>query len=154
MVQIHPDSHSDHLSSELKAFVATLFNERKGFFIETVTLPEGLTASCALYGPCMGDDPIPYNDVTYKVRPGRKHPSRTISAPEREVKTLTIIAGGYEDKKTGEKFECILHTAFGGPLSSKEVNDPYLGQGRGVLKNAIAFWNGAPKAGGGHALAL
>jgi len=120
-MQIDALSHLDHgLSPEHVALLLNLFASREGFFIETVEIPEGLPSlDCGLYGPIVGDPPIPDADVTMSRRGGREGLSRTIDRPYRPSRLLTVIAGTREDGGP-----TILYTAFGGPLAPREPWDP------------------------------
>jgi hypothetical protein len=125
-VKITKDSHLDHgLTGAQIAHLLKLFADRTAFFIETVTLPEGLgTVPCGLFGPVMGDPPVDERRVEMVARGSRAYPSRVFrqgcveTQRQRSVRTLTVIAGPHE----GEA--CILYTAFGGPIAPKELADP------------------------------
>lgn len=111
----HKDSHLDHnLTSEQIKFVLGLDAPEGG--TQTVTLPEHLgTVQCGLYGPLMGDAPIEESEVSYHVRGERKGKSRLIigRAP-RTTRLLTVISGPHDG------LDCVLFTAFGGPLAERE----------------------------------
>jgi hypothetical protein len=111
MVLVHPESHLDHGLSEVHlSYILKQFKGRNDFFIETIEMPEELPGlECGLYGPLLGDDPIPESEVHYAPRNGRKGPSRLVPRPKRETRLLTVIAGPHED------LDCILYTAYGGP---------------------------------------
>ena len=120
MITIHKDSHLDHgLSQPQVAWILERFQDKNSFFIETVELPSNLgTVPCGLYGPVMGDQPVPEEEVVYQKRGTREWPSRMVYRPSRQVRTVTVIAGPYE----GEP--CVLYTAFGGPQAAQEPGDP------------------------------
>jgi hypothetical protein len=118
---LHKESHTDHISPEVLEWVLQKFQDRDTFFIETVELPEELPQlECGLYGPIMGDAPVTEEEVTYKARVGRDWVSRLVDQPTRSTRNLTVIGGPYEG------YPCVLFTAFGGPPSPKELNDPTL----------------------------
>lgn len=158
-MKLHKESHLDHgLTARQLAHVLLMFADRDAFFIETITLPDELgQVPCALFGPIMGDDAIPSLLVEMKPRGDRKYSSRVISkfdpvgtdwirlgtkhlSTKRTVNTLTVIAGPYDGEAgilyTGEP--CILYTAFGGPITPKEPNDPTLADDK--REESIAFW--------------
>lgn len=126
---LHDKSHLDHgLTSEQTAYIFELFASRDGFFIETVELPDSLgTVPCGLYGPLMGDPPITsaYHStadgrdlLSYERRGTREYTSRVVDLPPRPTRKVTVIAGPHDEHA------CILYTAFGGPLTPQEPNDP------------------------------
>ena len=121
--KIAPDSHVDHnLTAEQISWLKNNFQERDGFFVESVLLPETLgIVPCGLHGPLMGDEPVADSDVTLERRGEREYRSRTVDRPTRPTRTVTVIAGPHE------KDTCILYTAFGGPVAPKEPGDESLG---------------------------
>jgi hypothetical protein len=116
----HPASHVDHGLTEAQLrYLLDRFADRDSFFIETVTLPRDLgTVPCGLYGPLMGDPIIGEAEVTYARRGDRAWDSRLIALPPRQQHEVTVIAGPHEEHN------CILYTAFGGPLAPQEPGDP------------------------------
>lgn len=116
----HKDSHLDHGLTEAQvAYILKRFINRDAFFVETVVLPTYLgTAPCGLYGPIMGDDPIPEDQVLYIKRNARDHETRFIDKPTRPTTQVTVIAGPYDNHP------CVLFTAFGGPAAPQEPGDP------------------------------
>lgn len=134
-MELHKDSHLDHgLSSEQLLYIINKFNNRTGFFIETFQLPTTLGGiDCALYGPTMGDDPIPSCDAADVKRPGREYTSRAVVRPKRRTQLVTVIAGPHDN------LPCVLYTTFGGPKSPKEPNDPTLKDEE--REESIAFWS-------------
>ena len=134
-MKITKDSHLDHnLSEEVIAFICDKFAGRDQFFIERVEIPEEFgTVPCALYGPLMGDSPVMEEEVSYAPRGNRAYPSRMINRPMRKVSYITVIAGPHNGDA------CILYTAFGGPLSEKEVLDPTVTEDG--KQKSIDFWS-------------
>lgn len=118
-------SHLDHGLTEAQVkHIENLFRNRDAFFIETVELPSELgNVPCGLHGPLMGDDPVPEDEVEYVRRGERAGQTRMCKRGVRNVSQLTVIAGPHKDEETGEKFDCVLYTAFGGPLAPKEPFD-------------------------------
>jgi hypothetical protein len=148
-MKLHKDSHLDHgLSAQQLAHVLLMFEGRDGFFTETITLPEELgTVPCALFGPCMGDKPIPSFVVEMQQRGDRSYKSRVITIGtdgakildmKRRVNTLSVIAGPHDGHP------CVLYTVFGGPIAPREPGDPThsdgTAKGRAALAESIAFW--------------
>lgn len=128
-------SHLDHgLSPEQVAYITDLFKERTGFFVECIELPLELgTVYCGLYGPKMGDAPIPSIDITMEPRAPREYPSRIVARPARPTRELTVVAGPHEAEP------CVLYTAYAGPAAPQEPDDPRLGEaGR---YESIDFWS-------------
>jgi hypothetical protein len=119
---ITSDSHVDHgLSPAHLAWLTEELAECAGFTIRTLTLPKRLkSVPCGLYGPTMGDAPVPDKSVEMVVRGGRAGLSRMVKRPQRPVRTVSIIAGPHD----GEP--CVLYTAFGGPVAPREPWDPSL----------------------------
>lgn len=119
MLELHAESHVDHVPEEIVRFVLENFKDRDGFFIETIALPEHLgTVPCGLHGPLMGDPPVPESEVRYQPRGARQYPSRLVNRPVRQVNTLTVITGPHDGRP------CVLYTIFGGPTTPQEPADP------------------------------
>lgn len=136
---IHKDSHLDHgLSPQAVAYVFSIFGETAERFSVSITLPDWIKeVPCALYGPAVGDPPVPEAEVEYLVRGKRPYKSRIIHRPLRMTREVTVIAGPYDGHP------CVLYTAFGGPITPQEPLDPN-------CKDRVAseqFWKD-------HALAL
>ena len=134
-MKITDESHLDHgLSQEVVDYLAERFADRDAFFIETLTLPEGLgSVPCGLYGPIMGDEPVAEDEVDYAVRGARPGKSRLVNRSSRRTRQLTVIAGPHEDES------CVLYTAFGGPLTPREPTDPDLPEEERA--ESEAFWS-------------
>jgi len=129
MIQRIEASHCDHnISDEQLAYILGSLDETEGVAIRQVTLPDNLgTVPCGLFGPIMGDEPVTEDEVTYDVRGGRTGSSRLVAREPRQVKTVTVISGPYEDKA------CVLYTAFGGPAAPREpFEDP--------CAESVEFW--------------
>jgi len=108
----------DHgLSNEQLGYVlANCVGLERELCIDTIELPAALgTAPCALYGPLVGDPPVPESDVAYVKRGDRAGKSRVIDAPTRETRLVTVISGPDGDAP------CVLYTAFGGPHAPLEL---------------------------------
>jgi hypothetical protein len=141
---IHPKSHVDHIPAgvieAVKLAFADVANPDRRILIETFELPEEAgTVGCALYGPTMGDSPVPDDEVQYRVRPGRSWPSRMVARLVRPTRILTVVAGPHDGH------DLVMFTCYGGPAASPEVDDPNLKPADRAA--SIAFWND-------HALAL
>ncbi len=148
----HRDSHVDHgLTEGQLRYLLDRFADRRGFFIEALTLPRELgTVPCGLYGPAMGDSPIGEDEAICARRGDRAWDSRLIDLPPRQQHEVTVIAGPHEEecgtcRGAGRaagghgfgasfpceacdggkiKHACILYTAFGGPPTPQEPGDP------------------------------
>ena len=151
MLKLHKDSHLDHgLTDAQRDYLVARFADRDGFFIETIELPDELgTVPCGLYGPKMSDAPVPPHDAPSAIyrtagsgvspyahtwrgrRGGRSWPSSLISLPPRPTRDVTVIAGPHD----GES--CVLYTAFGGPATPQEPDDP----GCKDVEGSRRFWS-------------
>lgn len=119
-MKIHKDSHLDHgISDAVLGNLLQRFEGRKGFFIATVELPADFgSVPCSLFGPEMGDEPVPESEVVYRKRGDRKWTSRIIEvAHPRTSRKVTVIAGPHD----GE--DCVLYTVYGGPQAPQEPGD-------------------------------
>lgn len=157
----HAESHFDHgLTKAQVDFLMKQFADKAAFFIATIELPESLgTVPCGLFGPLMGDAPIPDGDVTHAPRGKRAWTSRLIDRAPRPSRLVTVIAGPHEEPcwhcdgsgglgawkaripcETCDhgkvKHPCIVYTMFGGPLTPQEPGDP----GCKDLAASTAFW--------------
>lgn len=131
----HSASHLDHnITAAQLDYLLHRFADRTAFFIETVELPPELgTVPCALYGPTMGDAPVDEDRVFYKARGERAYASRLLDAPTRPTNKITVIAGPHDGH------DCIIYTAFGGPLAPKEPDDPTLNESD--KPDSRSFWS-------------
>jgi hypothetical protein len=122
MLTKHTESHLDHVPAVVIDHILERFQDSTGFFIKTFQLPDQLPMlENALHGPACGDEPIPESEVHYAARPGREWTSRLVKRPKRLTRTCTVIAG----ESASGAGDCVLYTVFGGPVSPREVNDPY-----------------------------
>lgn len=98
-MKLHADSHRDHhLTADQMEYLLARFADRSAFFIETVELPAELgTVPCGLYGPTMGDPPVPDDQVTLAKRGDRPYKSRLVNLPVRPTRMVTVIAGGHTE---------------------------------------------------------
>ena len=131
---IEPASHVDHgLDKRQLDYLVHRYRNCNAFMLETVTLPKrlGKVASC-LYGPVAGDRPVKESEVYYGKRQDRKYDSRLIPKGARPTRQVGVIAGPHEGKS------CVLYTAFGGPISPREVNDPTLPADQ--RQASVDFW--------------
>lgn len=119
-MKVAKESHLDHGVSEKQLqYLLQKFSDRKAFFIETVELPEELgMAPCGIYGPIMGDEPIPESAVLYEKRGDRPWLSRMIKLPARGVRYITVIAGPHKEEP------CVVYTMYGGKPAPQEPDDP------------------------------
>lgn len=133
-LRIHKDSHLDHgLTVEHQEWLTKRFEERDGFFIETVDLPDGLGPLLrGLHGPLCGDDPVPETEVFYATRGSRAGESRMCRRAPRETRRMTVIAGPHDGHS------CILFTAFGGEVAPREPWEPGLNDS--AKAESVSFW--------------
>jgi hypothetical protein len=118
-VELHKDSHTDHVPADVLEYVLALFKERSGFFIETVELPTHLSAvRCDLHGPAVKEPPVLEDEVWWGCRGERPYESRLCRRPPNMTRVLTVIAGPHDG------LPCVLFTVFGGPVAPREVMDP------------------------------
>lgn len=131
-LELHPDSHTHGLPSEIIAYVLERFADREGFFRETIELPESLPMlSCGLFGPAMGEGTVTL--ATYTVRGKRSYASRVTSRTPRPTRLLTVIAGPHDGRA------CVLYTVHGGPIAPREPGDPAIASWEELVK-AREFW--------------
>jgi hypothetical protein len=132
-VIIHKESHVDHeLFINLENILKTRFANKTGFFIESIDLevPVGMNA---LYGPVCCDKAVSEEEVSWEKRDGRDYESRMIDAPMRPSTILTVIAGPHDGH------DCVLFTAYAGPVAPKGLNDPTLKEEE--REEAEKFWS-------------
>ena len=138
MLSITALSHLDHgLTAAHLRFILDHGRDWNAFTISTLVLPEEFQQlPCGLYGPCLGDAPVPDSEVVLVPRSGRAYPSRLVDRPSRPTRLLTVIAGPHT------QLECMLYTAFGGPSAPREPGDLSLeGPNMAAAKaEAEAFW--------------
>jgi len=129
---LHKDSHTDHVDPKIITLALDHFRNKGEFFAETIELPEGMTVSCGLHGPVVGDEPITEKEVRYEARNGWTWTSRLVLRQPRLTRTLTVIGGPHDNHN------CVLYTIFGGPLAPKEPSDPTLEEKN--REASTAFW--------------
>lgn len=132
-MKIISQSHLDHgLTAAQIYYIQAKFANQTRAFIAYFDLPEYLgTVPCGLHGPMMGDAPVPSYEVTMITRANRNGPSRMCGRPTRPTRTVTVIAGPHEGD------DCVLYTAFGGPLAPKE---PWETEGTDAHAESVEFW--------------
>jgi hypothetical protein len=93
-LKITADSHCDHaLTAAHKALILSTFKDRTGFFLETIPLGDLPPLPCGLFGPSMGDLPIPESEVHYARRGQRTVESRMVDRAPRVSTRMTVIGG-------------------------------------------------------------
>jgi len=129
---IHPESHIDHLPAENVLALLKLFEDKDGFFLETIKVPEEML--CKLRGPIVGDLPIHEDSVTWEQREGRNYNDRIMLKNMTPFYTqdLTVIGGPHAG------IDCILYTAYPGPIAPKSLLDPSLEEDK--KEEAKSFW--------------
>jgi len=126
--------HADHGLTEAHfRLIEGLFAGRPdGFLATTVFLPASCgDLPCGLHGPAMGDLPVLSPEVRWGHRGDRANLSRLVERPVRPVRQMAIIG-----MKEGQ--EVTLYTAYGGPLSPREITDPTLPEY--AAEEALQFW--------------
>ena len=105
-------AHADHdLRSEHMSLIDDVMRVGwEGNYVRRViALRPGMRAlDSRLYGPEVGDKPIPERMVHYCIRGTRSGMSRMIEAPLRKVRSMVVIAG------PGRFGDSIIYTAYGG----------------------------------------
>lgn len=139
MIKIVSESHVDHglrMPQLLYVLERAEANAEPGHVaVLTVLLPTDLgPATCALYGPAMGDEPIADDRVRLARRGDRSGESRMLDAPLRETSRVTVIVGPHGDDGL------VLYTAFGGPSTPREPWDPSLGSAA-ERAASVEFWS-------------
>lgn len=134
-VKVIEDSHVDHgISKEQLKYILSQLEDVTGFTIRTLSLPGGMgTVPNALYGPAVGDPPVPEDEVHYSARGDRGGKSRMVNKPMRKTSKVTVIVGPHGEDPA------VLYTAFGGPLAPKEPTDPTLESDK--KEESEQFWS-------------
>jgi hypothetical protein len=137
MLVVTHESHLDHaLSTKQIAWVLARFKENTGFSIQTVDLPPEIgTVPCGLYGPAMGDAPVPDAEVRMAPRGDRTVLSRLCKRPGRQTSKITVIMGPDDFGH-----DCVLYTSYGGPVAPREPGDPGLRTDEDRAE-AAQFWS-------------
>lgn len=135
-MKVIKESHTDHLTPEVLAYVEGRFADREAFFIETIELPkEYEPMQLGIRGPSVGDPEVTEDEVKYKIRKGRKCASRiyTGDIPARMTRELTVVAGPNGDDP------CVLYTAYPGPAAVREPGDSGIASWEELLASRV-FW--------------
>lgn len=121
-MKITKDSYIEkRITQDHIAYIVDMLAHVEDTDIFTITLPSKLpTISCGLFGPILGDDPIPESKVIYGKRGTRDWLSRMVNRPLRQTNIITAIVGPYRNDP------CILYTAFSGPAAPREEGDSAL----------------------------
>jgi len=136
-MQITKIVHSDHgINTTLLEWAANLAAARDGFVVDVIQLPEWATdLQSALYGPSVGDAPVPEEEVEYVQRSPDRPPSRMVRRPLRSVRSLVLI--GNVDRADGTM---VIYTAYGGTLAApREPGDATL-ETEAEREESRAFW--------------
>jgi len=130
-MKITEKSHIDHgLSPRLMALIARRYADRQAFFIDTFVTPDDEPAV-----PSQLHADVPESECFYQQRCGRKTWSRMCRRPPTTSSLVTVI-GGPSSEAPGE---CILYTAYGGPLAPREPGDPGIETPEQAAES-FAFW--------------
>jgi hypothetical protein len=123
------EEHLDFLESWLKG--------RRGFFVEAIPLPKGLTLPAVLYGPLEGDDPVLETEVTYVVRYNRPCASRMVDRPPRIGTWIVVIGVGHND---GDIALYDVYGSLNGVIALREPGDSSIDNWEDFLK-VREFWS-------------
>jgi hypothetical protein len=127
--------HADHGVTESLMAWAIEQVQPSGFFLRTLTLPEGYASLAnGLYGPAAGDPDVEESEARYVQRTADRPPSRMVARAPRPSRLLTIIGVAEGDDVT-------VFTAYGGPAAEREPGDPTLKLGTPERDAAVAFWS-------------
>ncbi len=125
--------HADHGVSESTLVWALAQINPNGFFLRTLTLPEGhVDLLNALYGPSAGDAPVSDDQVHFVKRSEDRPPSRMVKLPKRPTRLITLIGIQADGEVT-------IFTAYGGPAAEREPGDPTLRTDEEKAA-AVAYW--------------
>jgi len=144
-VKITTKSHIDHgLRPQHLDFIGKTFGHRTKFFIETIELPHGIAPlRCGLVGPLTDHKGVDASEVEFRRRGDRIVPSRMMTSAACEARGLHLIPMSRKLTVIGgidvESGDCILFTAYGGPLAPREVGDPFVTDADELVKN-FHFW--------------
>lgn len=138
-IKLHHQSHRDHVPRAVIDHVLASVRVPHGAhvaYVVTIKLPQrvGSFVHCGLYGPAMGDPPVPESEVYYAARPGRAWPSRLVRRPLRRTHLLTVVA---VEQVVGQ---WVLATVYGGPEAPREFEDPNL-TGNAEIEASAGFWS-------------
>ena len=140
-IKLDVRSHKDHVPRAVIDHVLASVRVPEGAHVAhvvTIELPQrvGIGSSfvhCGLYGPAMGDPPVPESEVHYATRPGRGWVSRLVHRPLRRTHLLTVVA---VEQVVGQ---WVLATVYGGPEAPRELEDPHL-VGNAAIEASAGFW--------------
>jgi hypothetical protein len=128
LMKITTNSHLDHgLSQRLVNLISEKYADREKFFIDTFTIPEDCPSV-----PCSLHAEVPEHECFYRRRKGRKTWSRMTTRRLTYSDKVTVIGG----MSNGE---CILFTAYGGPLAPREPGDADIADATEATKSFL-FW--------------
>jgi hypothetical protein len=123
--------HKDHgiTDAQWKHILYVLGNSGLvGFFILQVDIPKELgTVPCSIYGPVMGDVPVPDSEVQMMKRTEDRPPDRMTNKPQRQVGYVQVI-GTYESDPVAMDAETVIYTCYGGPLAPRNPLEPGLSE--------------------------
>ena len=130
---IHEESHTDHYPTSIIEVIKERFAEKNEFFIESFELPEALGVfPCHLHGPLTGEQPVTDAEAEMRKREGRDELHRMCDRPAVQTRVCTVVAGPHDGH------DCVLFTAYPGPLAPKGLNDPSLKEEEKA--ESQAFW--------------
>jgi hypothetical protein len=106
----------------------------EGFFLRTLTIPEGSPSlKSNLYGPAAGDPPVAGEVLVRQEGDASRGATPFVNLPPRETRLLTVIgiASGHE---------VTVFTAYGGPAAERIPSDPSLASDSEGRARAESFW--------------
>lgn len=126
--------HADHgVSSDTMQWAVDTVNPT-GFFLKTLTLPEGhCDLLNNLYGPVSGDEPVKGESLVRDEKDAYRGATPFVNLPPRPTRLLTVIGMEKEGQVT-------LFTCYGGPAAERVPSDPSLANDPEGKKRAEDFW--------------
>lgn len=131
--------HADHgLTAAHYEWLRDVLQDRTGFFLLPLEIPEDLPSlSCGLYGPSMGDAPVPEEAVSYQIRGNRRCASRLIDEPPRPGRYCIVIGTG--GSGTGDITVWTAYGSLAPVVAPREPGDTSIDSWEGV-EESRAFW--------------
>ena len=126
--------HADHGVSEGTLAWAVAQVAPSGFFLQTLTLPEGhADLQSNLYGPASGDAPVSGEILVRDANDAFRGATPFVNLPPRPTRLLTVIG-------MAKGSEVTLFTAYGGAAAERIPSDPSLADDPEGKAKSEAFW--------------
>ena len=137
-------AHADH--GVEAPHIAFLERKLRGMTPGFLRMAWRLPKSCpdlrsALYGPSVGDDPVPETEVRYVIRGKRRCASRLVPWPHRPARWIVAIGQVREAPRRGEA-RVLLFTSYGcthDVVAPREPGDVSIPDWEGIVESR-AFW--------------